>query len=128
MPDDPKPLDSPIQGSCMCGRVCFELTHTPLWMSHCHCSRCRKSGGTTHLSIRAEHFRWVKGREHVTRYEPDLNDTGFAIAATALDDDPGVRPVMHEHVADKPAWLEILDGLPRFEGSPAPPASPESVT
>ena len=148
MPDDAKPLDSPIQGSCMCGRVCFELTHTPLWMSHCHCSRCRKSGGTTHVSIRAEHFRWVKGREHVTRYEPeppfhivrcfcsvcgsylgepDLNDTGFAIAATALDHDPGVRPVLHEHVADKPDWLEILDGLPQFEQSPRPPARPNAA-
>ena len=58
MPDDPQPLDRPIRGSCMCGRVRFELTHAPLWMSYCQCSRCRKSGGTTNLSVRAEHFRW----------------------------------------------------------------------
>lgn len=46
--------------------------------------------------------------------------------ATALDDDPGVRPVLHEHVADKPAWLEILDDLPRFAGSPPMPEGESS--
>jgi len=50
--------------------------------------------------------------------EPDTNSTGFPIAAIALDDDPLVRTCLHEHVADKPAWYEITDDAPRFEGSP----------
>jgi hypothetical protein len=128
-----------IRGSCLCGGVAFEIRGTPLWMSYCHCTRCRKVGGVANVSVRAEQFRFVRGRELVQRYEPEppfhlvrcfcrrcgsylgepeTSPKGFAIAASALDDDPGVRPVLHEHVADKPPWYEILDALPRFPGAP----------
>lgn len=97
------------------------------------------------LVVRAEHFRWIQGRELVTRYqpeppyhlvrcfcrvcgsylgEPETSPKGFPIAASALDDDPGVRPVLHEHVAEKAPWYEILDGLPQF---PAHPHRPDSA-
>ena len=133
---------TPIRGSCLCGGVRFEITGPPLWLAYCHCSRCRKSGGVANLSIRAEHFRWVQGKELVVRYEPeppyhlvrcfcrvcgaylgepDTNPVGFPIAASALDDDPGVRAVFHEWVSDMPAWYEILDDLPRFERDPPMP-------
>lgn len=139
----------PIRGSCLCGGVAFEITGHPLFMCHCHCSRCRKSGGLgPTVAVRAEHFRWVRGQELVRRYrpeppfhitrcfcgvcgsylgEPDTNPRGFPIAASVLDDDPGVRAVFHEHVADKAPWYEILDSLPRFQGSPpgAGSSSPE---
>lgn len=132
----------PIRGSCVCGAVQFELTGPPLWMSHCHCSRCRKSGGTGNVSVRARDFRWLKGRELVKRYvpeppfklvrcfcsvcgthlgEPDTSDKGFPVAANVLDDDPGVRPVLHEHTAEKAAWYEITDELPQFPGAPPSP-------
>ncbi len=128
-----------VRGSCLCGGVRFEITGAPLWMSRCHCSRCRKSDGGIHVSIRARDFRWVAGRELVARYvpeppyhlvrcfcrvcgtplgEPDTSDRGFPIAANALDDDPGVRLALHEYVAEKPAWYEIDDELPKFPGSP----------
>ena len=129
----------PIRGSCLCGGVRFEITGPPLWMAHCHCSRCRKLGATTNVSVRAEHFRWVQGADLVTRYEPDApfnlvrcfcrvcgstlgepatNDRGFAIAASAFDDDPGVRPILHEYVAHKAPWYEISDDLPQHPGAP----------
>ena len=131
--------DKPIRGSCLCGGVRFEITGKPLFMACCHCSRCRKVGGGTSVAVRAEHFRWVRGRELVAQYqpeppyhlircfcrvcgsylgEPDTNDQGFPIAASALDDDPGVRRVLHEHVAEKPPWYEITDALPQFPGHP----------
>jgi hypothetical protein len=28
-----------ITGSCLCNRVCFELTAAPVWAHNCHCSR-----------------------------------------------------------------------------------------
>ncbi len=108
-------------------------------MSNCHCSRCRKVGGVTNVMVRARDFRFVQGRDLVTRYEPEppyhlvrcfcricgsylgepeTNAKGFPIAASALDDDPGVRPVLHEHVSEKAPWYEILDDLPQFPGHP----------
>ena len=131
--------DTAIRGSCLCGGVRFEITGTPLFMTYCHCTRCRKVGGGASVAVRAEQFRWVRGRELVVRYEPEppyhlvrcfcrvcgsylgepeTNARGFPIAASALDDDPGVRPVLHEHVAEKPAWYEIYDDLPQFPGPP----------
>jgi len=90
--------------------------------------------------VRAEHFRWIQGEELVTRYvpeppdnlvrcfcrvcgtalgEPQTHPKAFPISAHALDDDPGVRPVLHEHVAEKPAWYEILDDLPQHSREPS---------
>jgi len=135
--------DRPIRGSCLCGGVRFAITGRPLWMNWCHCARCRKVGGMASVVIRAEQFRWIQGRELVERYqpeppfhlvrcfcrvcgsylgEPETNAKGFPIAASALDDDPEVRPVLHEYVAEKAPWYEILDGLPQFPGSPPSPA------
>ena len=117
----------------------FEIVGQPLWMSHCHCSRCRKVGGTTHVSVRAEQFRLLSGRELIERYQPEppyhlvrcfcrvcgsylgeieTDPRGFPVAASALDDDPGVRAILHEHVAEKAPWYEILDDLPQFPGHP----------
>ena len=128
-----------IRGSCLCGGVRFEITGPPLWLAYCHCSRCRKVGGMANLSVRAEHFRWLQGRELVQRYEPepphelvrcfcrrcgsylgepDTSPVGFPLAASALDDDPGVRPILHEWVADKAPWYEIQDDLPQHPGAP----------
>ncbi len=129
----------PIRGSCLCGAVRFEITGPPLWMAYCHCRRCLKVGGTANVSVRAEHFHWIQGAELVTRYEPeppfhlvrcfcgicgsylgepDTSPEGFPIAASAFDDDPGVRPILHEQVADKAPWYEILDDLPQHPGAP----------
>ena len=132
-------MNLPIQGSCLCGGSRFELLSRPLFMSTCHCSRCRKVGGCTTVAVLAEHFRWVRGEELVERHrpeapdhlvrafcrrcgsylgEPDLSAKGFPVAASALDDDPGVRQAFHEHVASKAPWYEITDDLPRFAEHP----------
>jgi hypothetical protein len=60
-----------IRGSCLCGGVRFEIAGRPLWMSHCHCSRCRKVGGITNVTVRAEQFRLLQGRELIQRYRPE---------------------------------------------------------
>lgn len=129
------PMETPIRGSCLCGGVRFEITGPPLFMGICHCSRCRKAGGGRNVSVRAEHFRWLQGRELVERYEPeppfhlvhcfcrrcgthlgepDTSPKGFPVAANALDDDPGVRTAFHEHVAHKAPWVEICDDATQF--------------
>jgi hypothetical protein len=97
--------EGPIRGSCLCGGVPFELTGPPLWTSWCHCTRCRKAGAMANVLVQAEPFRLLRWRE------------------LALDDDPGARPVLHEHVAEKAPWYEMLDGLPQFPGHPPRPGS-----
>jgi hypothetical protein len=133
-------MDTPIQGSCLCGAVRFEVEGRPRSLSYCHCSRCRKQAGAfaAVVMVRREDFRLLQGAEHIRGYVPESPWTHvrafcgtcgsplgepsddyelFPIAASALDDDPRVRPVLHMHVADKPDWYEITDGVRQIPGA-----------
>jgi hypothetical protein len=129
-----------IHGSCLCGDIAWETSGEPAVMSHCHCSRCRKTHGAafgTYLMAPAAGFRLTRGRGRMVRREsspgffrpfcgrcgsvvPDgtvMHDQVF-VPAGPLDDDPGVRPLAHIFVASKAPWVDIRDALPRFEAYP----------
>jgi hypothetical protein len=133
-------MPAAIRGSCLCGAVSFEITSKPRSLTYCHCSRCRKQAGVfaAVVMVSRTDFRLLSGAEHIRRYVPEapwrhvrcfcgacgsplgepseVHDL-FPIAASALDDDPGVRPVLHQNVASKPAWYEITDGVKQIPGS-----------
>ena len=134
----------PLEGSCLCGGVRFEITEPFLNANHCHCSRCRKHSGTfggTQGRVPREGFRLLAGEELIRVYRP-APDAGVKAFCTqcgsslfgrtwpdgpeisvrlgALDGDSGIRPEFHTYVDSKAAWEDIPDdGLPRFsEGHP----------
>jgi hypothetical protein len=131
-----------IKGSCLCGGIQFEMTGTPQGATHCHCTRCRKTRGTanaTNFLLPLDGLRYLRGEELLTKYRlpeakyyahwfckicgstmPRFDEgRGFTIAPMgAFDDDPGVRPGRHIHVASKAAWDTITDDLPQFEAGP----------
>lgn len=128
-----------VRGACLCGAVQFQADEIAL-MTNCHCSMCRKAGGGAFGSFahaRPEQFRYVRGRGEISLYESSPgNQRGFCrtcgsivpvlqedrpsvvIAAGTLDDDPGVRPVLHIFTGSKAPWWEIRDELPQFEEFP----------
>jgi hypothetical protein len=60
--------DSPIKGSCLCGRVAVELSKAPKAFEVCHCDMCRKWTGGAGMSVDAgEHVKF-SGGEFVGRY------------------------------------------------------------
>lgn len=126
-----------IKGSCLCGKVRFEISGTPSSLSYCHCSRCRKAAGVFSAVIigKAEDFQLLAGEEVIGRYRgsdakfarcfckecgTSLGDLSsgdiYVVAASALDDDPVIRPSLHIHTASKPGWYEISDDLKKFAG------------
>lgn len=127
------------EASCLCGRISWQLDSPLELMSHCHCSRCRKSHGAsfaTYVAGAASGFR-LRGAEHVARWRssPALSrcfcrhcgsvvpsDDTFEgrvfTPAGNLAGDPGTRPVAHIFVASKAPWYEILDDLVRFDAYP----------
>ena len=129
-----------VHGSCLCGQVRFELTGPAQFINHCHCSMCRKVHGAAYgsfLHADGKYFHWVSGESSIHNYQsspknfrafcrvcgskvPVLEDEGthVIIPAGALDDDPGVRPVVHIHTASKASWYEITDKLPQFAEFP----------
>jgi hypothetical protein len=135
-----------ILGSCLCGDVAYEIDGAPVAMYQCHCSRCRRARGAAHganLFIKVESFRWTRGQEQVRDYKlPEAKYYGVAFCercggaaprvstergivvapVSALDTDPGMRPMAHIFVASKAPWFEITDSIPQIAGAPPPPS------
>lgn len=143
-----------FHASCLCGQVRWEVegplrqpdpTSSPLaalFMSHCHCGRCRKAHGApyaTYLVVSERGFRLTHGHEHIARFAsspgmvrpfcdvcgsvvPDgkASPEGFVgMPAGMFDDDPGVVPTSHIFVGSKAPWVTLPeDGLPRFDTYP----------
>lgn len=133
-----------IRGSCLCGAVRLEIAGTPRSLSYCHCSRCRKAEGVFAAVLigAADDLAIVIGADRIRQIEPEppfthrrafCGDCGsalgelqsgsmYVVAASILDDDPGLRPTAHLNVASKPAWYDINDDLKTFAGNYVPPA------
>jgi len=125
-----------IQGSCLCGRVRFEITGRTTEIGMCHCSKCRKVSGVAsnaNLMTGRDALRWVSGEESISRFElpggwgvwrcgvcgspvPKLHPGGEAywVPAGLLDSDPGLRVAGHIFVESRAAWDEIAGDAPRF--------------
>ena len=131
-----------IKGSCLCGKVKFEISGEPSSLSYCHCSRCRKAAGVFSAVLigKADDLQVTSGQEQIAKVLPgpewkfercfckecgtSLGDmaTGdiYVIAASALDDDPGILPTLHIHTGSKPDWYQIDDDLKKLEGDYIP--------
>jgi hypothetical protein len=129
-----------IRGSCLCGQVRFALDAAPQFINHCHCGMCRKAHGAafgSFLHADGQAFRWLAGEALVERFESSAgvyrafcrvcgsnlpvledDDTHVIIPAGTLDDDPGMKPIVHIHVASKAPWYRIEDSVPQFDADP----------
>ncbi len=129
-----------LQGSCCCGQVRFSVRETPKFVAACHCSRCRKVGGTPFAMVDAEGFELVSGREQIVEFRPEppfkyvrcfcgrcgtslgeMTSDGkmFPIPVDCFDEDLGIEIRFHEHVATRPSWYVIPEGVKQFEGDPS---------
>src|SRR5262250_2305535 len=123
-----------VPATCLCSAVTWQIDGPLEWMSHCHCSRCRKTHGAafaTYVAGSANGFQ-LRGAEHVVRWESSPGflrnfcgrcgsvvpgepiDGRIFLPAGSFDADPEVRPLAHIFVAAKAPWFEIEDSLPQF--------------
>jgi hypothetical protein len=130
------------RGSCLCGGIAYVVEGEPLRWWTCHCGRCRKARSAAYASnlfTTAEGLRFVRGEDLAVSYKvPEAKvfaqvfcrtcgspiprvdrDRDLAIVpASALDDDPGVRPQAHIFVGSKAPWDEISDAVPQHAEYP----------
>ena len=127
-----------ITGRCLCGGVRFEIASEIGSPSVCHCSQCRRASGSAfavNAGIPTADFRLTAGADLVREYESSPGQfRGFCsrcgspiysrqrehpefrrIRLGTLDQDPGVRPLLHVWVGSKAPWFTITDGLPQLE-------------
>jgi hypothetical protein len=132
-------LTEPLEGSCLCGGVRFEVSEPFAYTTHCHCEFCKRiSGGYGTVSGRVptSAIRVLQGAELLHSYTPEggsaktfcstcgsnlfgggwpeSESTSVRLATFGLEFDR--KPQAHTFVRSVAAW-EILpdDGLPRYE-------------
>jgi hypothetical protein len=102
-----------LHGSCLCGAVRFAIEGPFPQLYQCHCSLCRKQGGSvsnTGLIVAADKFRWQGDEPLIGKWQRStgfrshfcqrcgapvpnpLRDTGYIwVPAGLLDDDASLR-------------------------------------
>jgi len=129
-----------MQGSCICGAVAFRVETVSPRAYQCHCSLCRKQGGTSSnlaILVEAKDFSWIAGREHISSYvKPSgfrsdfcakcgspvpnpLRSTAYHwVPAGLLDDLETLEIAAHLYTASKASWETIPSNAPHFETVP----------
>ncbi len=126
-------------GSCLCGKVTYEVRGAPLFFQYCHCSRCRKTSGSAHAAnmlVPAAQFKWTAGAELVRCFQDPKAERfclGFCsecgskmpwvtrngkfvlVPCGGLDEDPGVRPDKNIFVGSAAPWYLEVSSLPKFD-------------
>ncbi len=131
--------NAPLSGACSCGGVAYDLSERLLGAAYCHCKRCQRRTGTA-FSVTAltqpGSFSISKGADLVNEYDPGdggwikafctkcgghlftrnpENPELIAIRMGSLDQDPGIRPSLHQFTDYAAPWEPVPDdGLPRF--------------
>ena len=125
-----------LNGSCLCGTVRYEIDQLDTPIGHCHCNTCRKAHAAAFAStarVMREHFRFKSGADKLGAFESSpgrfrrfctgcgshilaerLNDPHVVLRVATLDDDPGLRPVLHLWIENAAPWLDEGDDLPRY--------------
>lgn len=129
-----------MHGKCLCGQVEFEIVGAVPRLYQCHCSFCRKQGGSTSNTatiVAAENFRWLAGQERISSWiketgfrsdfcstcgssvpNPLRNTPYFWVPAGLFDDDAQLEIVAHLFVGSKAPWDNISSPAMQYEAAP----------
>lgn len=127
-------------GSCLCGRVSFEVNGDFDRFYLCHCEYCQKDTGSAHaanLFSQSADLIWLAGVDAVntftlpgTRHSksfcklcgsalPNTQNSGLLVVpAGCLDTVIAISPNAHIFSSSKAAWDECLGCIPKFERLP----------
>ena len=127
-----------LSGSCLCGKVRYEIDGEPRFMYQCFCGKCRAASGAsfvTNIIVDTDKFRITAGKEQLSAFESSPQKFRYfcsacgspiysqgektkhvvAVRCGTLKQDPGMRPAYHAFAASKAAWVDICDDLPQFD-------------
>ena len=121
------------KGSCLCGKVSFNVAGELRDVIACHCGQCRKQTGLYYAATNAldEAFS-LSGEEHITWYQASddakrgfckhcgsalfwkkMGDPDISILAGSFDEPSGLEITEHIYVAHKGDFYKITDDLPQ---------------
>jgi len=123
-----------IKGSCLCGKVSYEVNGSGDKMYYCHCRMRRKASGSsfaTNMLMKESEFEIKSGAELLKGFNSSPGETryfcsecgspiyGKAEARTGfislrcggLDEAPNIEPEVHLFTDWKAPWYQIADSL-----------------
>ena len=126
------------KGSCLCGKVRFEITSEIKDIVFCHCSNCRKAQGSafaTNANVSKDGFRFVSGEDDLTSYQSSPQRVKYfckhcgspiisknssqpdivRIRLGSIEGDIKEKPKAHIFVGSKANWEVINDNLPKYD-------------
>lgn len=132
----------PIEGSCQCGQINYQLLEPPLMVAACHCKQCQKLS-TSAFSITAvvktesvvfggELKEWRRvadsGNKNYAKFcpncgnrmyhfDPDKPET-IKLKPSNLADTSWLEPSVHVWVSQKQAWYQVPEGVRQFDKQP----------
>ena len=132
-----------VKGSCLCGKVTYEVENDFQKFHLCHCTQCQKTTGSAHASnlfIRANQFSWLTGQTELQRYDvpgraisqafcttcgcgmPYQSKSGsgmMVIPAGSLDQIPEISPSSHIFWHERASWYDEALGANTSEDFPS---------
>jgi len=131
-----------MEGGCFCGALRYRIKGIPRRVTHCHCVHCRRTSGApfvTWAEFSPAQFEFVTGtpgrcesRPKVTRqfcancgtqltYEHADEPGTIDVTAASLDAPDAVHPEDHVWCDRMLPWVQLSDGLPRYNLSRGQP-------
>ncbi len=135
-------MQYPIEGSCQCGSVRYQLLSEPQMIIACHCKQCQKLS-TSAFSITAvvlsdtvefegEMLEWrrtadsgnINGAKfcpkcgnRIYHFNPDEPEK-IKLKPSNLSDTSLIKPTAHVWISEKQEWFSIPDGVQVFDKQP----------
>lgn len=128
-------------GKCLCGAVEFEINPPYPALYQCHCSLCRKQGGSisnTGMIVATDRFRWLAGEPLITEWARStgfrsyfcsrcgapvpnpLRDTGYIwVPSGLLEGEEPLEIRAQLFMGSKAAWDDAAGDGRQFETAPA---------
>lgn len=132
----------PVQGSCQCGGVTYQLLEPPLMVIACHCKECQKlstSAFSITAMVKANTVEFKGAMREWSRVADSGNVNSAKFCPTCgnriyhfnpsepdkiklkpgnLSDTSIINPTAHFWVSEKQNWFQIPDDVKVFEKQP----------
>ncbi|WP_281557520.1 GFA family protein [Thalassomonas sp. RHCl1] len=135
-------MNSKKTGSCLCGKINFEIAGEFDNFFLCHCQYCQKDTGSAHaasLFSTSAKLNWLSGQDNIQTFNlpqtrhvksfcltcgsamPNIQMDGqlLVVPAGSLDDDVSIQPNAHIFVSSKANWDNNLEQLTKIEKFPS---------
>ncbi|UXH99980.1 GFA family protein [Photobacterium sp. TY1-4] len=135
-------MNYPVEGSCQCGGVTYQLHAAPLMVVACHCKACQKLStsafsitaivNATDIEFQGALAEWCRTADsgningakfcptcgnRIYHFNPDEPDK-IKLKPSNLSDTSLIQPTAHVWVSQKQAWYTLSEGVVAYDEQP----------